>query len=247
MADGLRDRAVEVGDHLAASVPGVNAICLYGSVARGEEREGSDIDLLVVGSDPTLTASELRKRLPGKLREEPVALAYHTPQSLGAYLHRWSRFAAHVRREGEVLFDSGGWLQQALAEEIPISTRDELAAQERHLENYDDLKRFGGYFLLPLAHLYSIGRGVIFALLAERGHLEFDQERAMSYLEGEAPEATEEIRLVARLRPFRERVARRGAGQLPFSPRDCEAEVARARDAIRGLIGLSQQARVRAD
>ncbi|MFI4990320.1 MAG: nucleotidyltransferase domain-containing protein [Solirubrobacterales bacterium] len=233
-----------MSDYLAASVPGLDGICLYGSVARGEEHEGSDIDLLVLGRDPELTPSQLRKQLPDDLREARVMFAYYTPATLDSYLHRWSRFGAHVRREGEILFDPDGRLRDVLEEDIPVSSREELEAQLRHLENYDDLRRFGGYFLLPLAHLYSIGRTVIFALLAERGVLEFDQTRATRLLEREVPTATDEIRAVARLRAFQERVSRRSRRPLPFSPRDCEDEVAHARDAVRSLIGLTQPADV---
>jgi predicted nucleotidyltransferase len=242
MPVGLHQQAIRMSDHLAASVPGLDGICLYGSVARGEEHEGSDIDLLVLGKNPQLTPSRLRKHLPDDLRDARVMFAYHTPDTLEAYLHRWSRFGAHVRREGEILFDPDGRLRGVLEEDIPVSSREELAAQLRHLENYNDLKRFGGHFMLPLAHLYSIGRTVVFALLAERGVLEFDQTRAMLRLAREMPEASDDVRTVARLRPFQERVSRRSRRPLPFSPKDRDDEVAHARDAVRRLIGRSQPA-----
>jgi hypothetical protein len=176
-----------------------------------------------------------------------VVFAYHTPESLATYLRRWSRFGAHVRQEGEILFDRDGRLHDALEEDIPVSTLEEFAAQLRHLENYDDLKRFGGYFLLPLAHLYSIGRSVVFALLAERGILEFSQQQALRRLERELPAASHDARAIERLRPFHDRVSRRGAGALPFSPRDCSDEVAAARDSVRRLIARSRVSDVLAD
>lgn len=48
---------------LVATFPGIDAICLYGSVARGDATEWSDIDLLVTGSDGKLTPERLRKVL----------------------------------------------------------------------------------------------------------------------------------------------------------------------------------------
>jgi predicted nucleotidyltransferase len=241
MSAELHERAQRVSDHLASSVPGVDGVCLYGSVARGEGHGASDIDLLVLGKSQQLSPSRLRAHLPADLREAPVTFLYHTPETLETYLHRWSRFGAHVRNEGLILFDPHGRLRSALNEDIPVSSREELLAQMRHLDNYDDLKRFGGKFLLPLAHLYSIGRTVVFALLAERGVLEFDQVRAMRQLERKLPEAKDDIRTIARLRPFQQRVGRRSHTHLPFSPNDCESEVATARDAVRRLIGRSQR------
>jgi predicted nucleotidyltransferase len=238
----LREQAMQVSHHLATAMPEVDGVCLYGSVARGDERATSDIDLLVVGRNPSLSASKLRQRLPEDLRDARVTFAYHTPDTLAAYLRRWSRFGAHVRQEGEILFDRDGQLHAALEQAIPVSTREELEAQARHLENYDELGRFGGHFLFPLAHLYSIGRSVIFALLAEREILEFDSARAMQRLAQELPAAADEIHAVARLRPFHERATGRGRLPLPFAPRDCEVEVADARSAIRALIGRSRLA-----
>ena len=45
----LRDRLTEMRDviHRAAAESGARDVRVFGSVARGEEREGSDIDLLV--------------------------------------------------------------------------------------------------------------------------------------------------------------------------------------------------------
>jgi hypothetical protein len=240
MAQALREQAVQVSDHLVAAVPSVDAVCLYGSVARGDEHEGSDVDLLVLGSDPTLTPSRLREFVPSGVSSSRVMFTYHTPQTLALCLRRWSRFGAHVRREGEILFDRWGKLREALHEEVPVCTREELAAQLRHLRNFDDPSRFGGYFLFALARLYSVGRTVVFALLAEHGELEFDQRRAMTLLEQMLPEASDEISAIERLRPFQELVSGRGESCLPFSPRDCETELTDARDAVRKLIARSE-------
>lgn len=247
MARALREQAVRVSDHLVAVVPRVDAVCLYGSVARGDEHEGSDIDLLVLGSDPTLTPSRLREFIPSGVLSSRVMFTYHTPRTLAVSLRRWSRFGAHVRREGEILFDRRGKLREVLHEKVPVCPRDELEAQLRHLQSFDDPSRFGGYFLFALARLYSVGRTVVFALLAEHGELEFDQRRAMALLERTLPEASDEISAIERLRPFQQLVTSRGECRLPFSPRDCEAELAGARDAVRKLIARSELVSVGVD
>jgi predicted nucleotidyltransferase len=236
-----RDQAKAASAALAA-VPGVEGVCVFGSVARGQADVGSDIDLLVLGTDKRLTPSTLLRRLPTELRSARISLSYHTADSFNLYLHRWSRFGAHLRREGWILHDAHGELRRALTIDIPVSTTEELTAQRRHLANYEHLKRFGGRFLFPLAHLYRIGRTVVFAILAEHGTLEFDRDRAFRTITELYPSRAADVATIARLAPFYERVTRRTSdGLLPFDPVGCEAEVARARDAIARLLALSRQ------
>jgi predicted nucleotidyltransferase len=49
-----------------ANLPGIQEASIFGSYAAGREREGSDVDLLVVGSPPS---DELRRRI-GKIGRE---------------------------------------------------------------------------------------------------------------------------------------------------------------------------------
>jgi predicted nucleotidyltransferase len=123
-----RDQAKAVARVLAA-IPGVEGVCVFGSVAREQARVGSDIDLLVLGTDEWLAPSMLLRRLPVELRTVQLSLSYHTADSLDRYLHRRSRFGAHLRREGWILYDPLGELRRAFATDIPVSTAEELAAQ----------------------------------------------------------------------------------------------------------------------
>jgi predicted nucleotidyltransferase len=234
------DRAIRIGDSLAEQFPSLLGICLFGSVARGTAGPRSDIDLLVLTSDPAPTVSQLRQRLPAHLQDVPLSLASHTPESLERYLERWPRFAAHLRREGKVLFDRGGALTSLLAREVPMSTHAELRAQRRHLSNYEEPERFGDRFLFALASLYRIGRAVTFALLAESGVLTFDAERAFDELSELRPERAQDVQAVRRLKPFYDVVTRRGSvSDVPFPPMGCADEVVAAREAVARLIALS--------
>jgi predicted nucleotidyltransferase len=236
-----RDQAKAAAKVLAA-VPGVQGVCVFGSVARGRPRVGSDIDLLVLGADERLSPSMLLRQMPAELRTAQLSLAYHTAGSLDRHLHRWSRFGAHLRREGWILYDPLGELRRALATDIPVSTAEEIAVQRRHLNNYTHLERFGGRFMFTLTHLYRIGRTVVFAILAEHGTLEFDRERAFRAVMELHPDRVADAAAIARLAPFYERATRRlGDGILPFDPVGCEAEVIQAREAITRLLALSGQ------
>ena len=236
----LHTNAERVAEALRENVDGIEGVCLFGSVARGTARSESDIDLLVVGSDPTMTQSQLRRRLPDELGRMRMSLAYHTPDTLTRYLRRWSRFGAHLRREGEVLFDTSGALRRLLAEDVPISTQEELSAQRRHLDNFRHPGRFGDQFLFPLASLYRIGRTVVFALLAETGELSYDASVAFAHLGELYPDHRDEIETIQRLKPFYELVTGRGGAEtLPFEPTGCSDEVVAARRAIDNLLSLS--------
>jgi predicted nucleotidyltransferase len=236
----LLDAADRISAALVASLPGLRGVCLFGSVARGTATAASDIDLLVVTDEPGRTASELKELVAAELGDVSVSLAAHTPESLRLYLGRWSRFAAHLRTEGKVIFDRDGGLGELLDRETAISTVAELDAQRRHLRNYDHPERFGNRCLFPLVSLYRIGRAVTFAVLAEREILIFDSEEAFVRLGRLAPERASDLNAVRRLRPFYDLVTRRDAGASPpFDPTDCLDELVAARDAVGRLLGLS--------
>jgi predicted nucleotidyltransferase len=239
----LQLEAERIKAHLVATVPTVEAVCLFGSVARGDEHEGSDIDLLVLGKDPKLTASALRGGLPAELGAGRTSILYHTPETLARHLSHWSRFGVHLKEEGEILFDRHGLLRDELDSEGSVSTYEELRLQLLHLRSFDHLERFGGRFLFPLAHLYAIGRTVVFALLAERGIFEFNRERAFERLVDLTPEYSVEVEEIAQLRPFAELTAGHDAEALPFSfLQGASIRVAAAREGIRRLVALSQYA-----
>jgi predicted nucleotidyltransferase len=237
----LREDANHVVEALVSKVEGLRGACLFGSVARGTASPRSDLDLIFVGVDSSLTRAELRDLLPPELGDLRLSLAYHTPETLDEYLRRWSRFAAHLRMEGEVLFDRRGELQTLISRELPVVTGEELRVQCSHLRNYRYPERFGNQFLFPLETLYRVGRCVAFVLLAERGELVYNAVEAFSRLALQHPERSEDIHAVRRVKPFYDLVTRRGEiTSLPFEPVDCRVEVELARDAVGRLVGLSR-------
>jgi predicted nucleotidyltransferase len=243
MHSSLRDAAENASAVLSSSVEGIEGVCLFGSVARDDHCQTSDIDLLVLGRDPELTPGPLRHLLAGALQDQ-ISITYHTQDSLATYLRRWSRFGVHLRTEGQILFDRHGHLRSALDVDSPFSTKQELDLQLQHLAIFEHLERFGGRFLFPLAHLYGIGRTVVFALLAERGIFEFNQERAFDRLRTLVLEADQDVAIVASLRPFSQLAQGRPSLTLPFDFEECAPAVAAARNAVHRLIQLSEHAGV---
>lgn len=244
MSADLHVDAESAAAHLAAEIPAVEAVCLFGSVARGDDRATSDIDLLVLGRDRDLKARALSSALPERLLSDRLSIVYHTPETLAEHLHRRSRFRVHLQREAEILFDRHGMLRAALETTEPVNTFDEMQTYARSLASFDDLDRFGGRFLFALAHLYRVGRAVVLSLLAERGVFEFNQERAFALLaDSLAEDAAADVKRIAQLRPFAELTSGHEVDPLPFDfDTDAGACAAAARDAIRRLIALSQHA-----
>jgi hypothetical protein len=169
-------------------------------------------------------------------------MSYHTPETLEAHLDRWSRFGAHLKREGQILFDRHGRLAAILDGAPTVSTRAEIHAQWTHLRHMRDLERFGGRYLFVLARLHRIGRAVVFALLAEQELLVFERERAFAIYTERHPEHRQEVAVIEGLRPFAETVRQERTRPLPFSPNGCREEVERARDAVNTLIRTSEHA-----
>ena len=233
-----RRTAQQIADALAEGVPAVEAVCLFGSVARGDDDEWSDIDLLVVGTDARVTRRDLVATLPPRLRDTRLSLLYYTADDFDR-LRQHDLFVEHFRREGVVLYDRTGRLTDVLADIHTAGTTltAELERELEKLESYDDLSRFDQNLLFCLSHLYAIGKSVAILELAKDGVFEFNRERAFQALLGRRPEKAREIDAIVRLRPFYELVTRRKPGPLPFSHRDGRREAEEAVGAIKSLAG----------
>lgn len=231
-----RHRAVRIARSLA-TLPAVEGVCLFGSVARGQVNEWSDIDILVVGSDAGLVPSALLNKLPADLKEDRVTLLYYLRCELrDLFAARWS-FSEHLRREGEVLYDRTGFLTSLLRRErnTPAATKEELNARLDQLNAYNDLRVFKGNFLFVLGHLYTVGKAVTMLALAAEDAPEFNREAAFLKLAERHPELASDVNTVAQLRPFYRLVTRRGAEPLPFAYRGADREVTKAIAAVRRL------------
>ncbi len=238
MPNALRERAVEVATDLVSEFPQVKGVCLYGSVARGDAGPESDLDLLVVGDDPRLTPSSIRRRLDLLDSEPRVSIVYHTPETLERYLKTGSRFLLHLQLEGDVLYDSTGLLrglQDHALVETPIDA--EVEGQLKRLSLYDDPARYNGNVLFPLSHIYAIGKAIVMAILAENQIYEFNRDRAFDALAARFPELQADVGTLRALSPFYALVSK-GIGQsLPFSYHGCEDELAKAVAAVRRIAG----------
>lgn len=238
----FRERAERLAQ-IFASLPAVEAVCLFGSAARGDVHPASDIDLLVLGSDAELSPAALIARLPAQLREVRLSLLYYSRNEFRKMLATGSPFAEHLRREALVLHDRTGALTTLLKHsdsDTDTNVERELRTRLAQLRIYGDLQPFRGNFLFVLSHLYSIGKSIVMLALVAEGAPEFNREVAFAKFIERHPDMASEVAMVSSLRPFHLLVTRRSSEPLPFSRYDAEREVRDAIAAIRRLASVLQ-------
>jgi predicted nucleotidyltransferase len=240
MPNSLREAATEFSNRVVENFPTISAICLYGSVARGDDDELSDIDLLILGDDPNLSPSVIRKRIGGGERDR-VSIVYHTADTFEDFVTSQNRFLVHIQKEGEVLHDSSGTLRK-IQNKPPMKglVAEEIEGQIDRLRIYEEPSRFNGNYLFPLSHIYSIGKGVVMAILAENEIFEFRRDQAMSAFVEQFPDAELDVLTVRALAPFYAVVSKRAPVELPFAPYGSEAEMVEAVAAVRRLSQYSR-------
>src|SRR5207302_176683 len=100
-----------------------------------------------------------------------------------------------------------------------VDVAEEIDTQLSRLEPYEDVTRFEDNYLFCLAHLYSIGKGVVMLRLADEGVFEFNRERAFEEFERLHPLEGGAAERIRALRPFYNLVTERRPEPLPFSYR----------------------------
>jgi predicted nucleotidyltransferase len=86
----------------------VKSIVVYGSVARGEADEESDLDVFIVLEDNSIyrRVSDIAYKIDLKNRTA-TSIFWATPEELMKYLKNGSPFIENVASEGFVLYDDG--------------------------------------------------------------------------------------------------------------------------------------------
>ncbi|MFW6181012.1 MAG: nucleotidyltransferase domain-containing protein [Spirochaetota bacterium] len=94
-----RDTASSIVDRLDPA-----RILLFGSVARGDARETSDIDLLVVKESDMPFKKRMAFLYAEIERHEDIEMLWYTPQELGN-MKQWSSFVRRVLKEAELIYE----------------------------------------------------------------------------------------------------------------------------------------------
>lgn len=228
----LRRRASRIAAKLRDAVPGLDGVCLFGSVARGDAVRSSDIDLLIFTGDPALGPVAVLKLLPESLRAQ-VSIVCCPVDAFYTRYRRRPDFISHIRQESDLLYDRDGSVREMLTRQYsPDGFREGVASCLRQLNLYRDTAPYRSNYLFCLADLYSIGRGLVSLALASDGTPEFNRARAFDRFAAAYPALRRELRSVSSLEPFHALVNGRNPAALPFSYRRGAPAVRRAVAAI---------------
>ena len=89
----------------------VDSIILYGSVARGEAGRDSDVDILVIGADPSITRDRLSEICADLMYDRGytvlLSLAQFSQNDFQRLREIGSPFIRNVLTEGIILYDNG--------------------------------------------------------------------------------------------------------------------------------------------
>ncbi len=156
----------------------VDAVAVFGSVARREAGPRSDIDVLVVHDDTM--PDDLDDSLP-----TAVTMTFYTPTRLAALPTRSPLFAIHLASEAITFRDQTGVVARVLRNIKPLDRQVVTRLGASTLRRFHDLMdQPRGLDLNPhaaAAELYALGKQGAMLLCAGRGYNEFNRHRALSH------------------------------------------------------------------
>ncbi|MBV8529576.1 MAG: nucleotidyltransferase domain-containing protein, partial [Candidatus Dormibacteraeota bacterium] len=208
----MRD-ARQLAAHVRRIHASICAVCVFGSVARGDATPGSDIDLLVLTDDRTVTRRAVTDGLPPQPRAFPISVACFSVAGLAAVMRRGDSFARHLQNECVVAWQRDGEATAVLA--IRPTATTAAAEVSRHLDRlqaFERPQRFNDRFLFPLADLYVIAKAVVMARLTVEGAPEYNRARAFAAMRQRHPELGRSLDRLGGLSPFWEVTSGRDPG-----------------------------------
>jgi predicted nucleotidyltransferase len=148
-----------------------DAVMLYGSVARGDHVEGSDIDILAVAARPRFAAEV-----------GSVSLTIYSEAHLVDLARKGSLFVLHLRAEGRVLRDNSNVFDKVFSEWIPPDPESLLKGMRAASAVLDTA---GGHPTSRLKVALYILRSVLYTRCYQLNHPLFAMDRVASFLKDE--------------------------------------------------------------
>jgi predicted nucleotidyltransferase len=215
----------------------IEAVLLFGSVARGDATADSDIDLIIVANE-RLRSAQVRE----VLGEEHwrTSITCHTWDSLEAAREEEWSFFVHLREEGNIVYGGPELKRSIDRTHSPDFTvwKERLGEELERLDRFDDLDRYTAGYNLPLARIFRTARYSCMLENTAAGESAFSRDACFNVFARRHPEVSGETDLVRRLWPFHARTQGRRGPVLPFEP-EAETDVVEAREAARAVVGAA--------
>ena len=178
--------------------PTVESICVFGSLARTATDKFSDRDILIVSDD-----SAHRNGVVKYWQARGWAVSSYSPSRLLKTIEAGSLFVQHLRREGIILKDKNGWLDDQLEGAQPKKSYEEdatrsvlLAAPIERFESDELVNR--NLVVADLAYVALRNFGICY--LANRKRYTFDYQEIVDTIGVDFGLTTEEITTLSALR-----------------------------------------------
>jgi predicted nucleotidyltransferase len=216
-------RLAWLGQHLDFKY--VEAMVVFGSAARGEQTDASDLDVLIVVDDQGARTNLLRS-----FRAEtapPVSPLVLTRDALVSMAESKPSFVSHILEEGIVIYERSDWddlrasLAIAVANDAALTS--ELLDRALDLETLSRTERFTDSPITALSHLYTISRSVVIARLLREGVHEYSWKRAFDRYAELHPDLKSDIESLKALRSYYEYA--RARTDTPPGTRSIDASV----------------------
>lgn len=196
-----RDLAEQLTGELR-QIAGVTAVGVFGSTARGDANEHSDLDLLVLTrphADPSPIRLICRDARPMK-----VSLVLHDPRSFERLRNQDWLFVRHLSDEGIALWDTAHEYADRSLVSHPGdgAVVGEIQGHGQGLARISQLERYGNDFLFPLANVYGLGKRIAMLANARAGVSIFQRDQALRVCEELYPLAAPYLHSIAALAPF---------------------------------------------
>ena len=193
------------------SVMDMGSICIYGSVARKDQDDLSDKDVLIL-----FDGSDRCKQLKRKWTDGGWSVASYTPKRLRKMAHTGSLFVQHLKQEGIILEDTNGILNDILSAYEPKA--DYSADIDESLSALELLERLPSsheldYWSADVLHVLLRNLGIL--RLANEGIYEFAFHNIAQRLSGLQLIALEDLEVFDGLRAAKSAYR---SGRLPIAP-----------------------------
>jgi len=217
----------------------IEAVCVLGSVARGDSHAGSDIDLMLIARKPT-RPSTIYPELDGL---EAISLIVHTRESFEQLSSSGAIFAIHVRDEGKILFDRDGWLSDHLNSIAGLQADPSATYRwaSREVNRYRDLARFNGIYHFAFARLYSISRAVAIGITVQNDDPQYGKDEPFSWVATNVPTLANSVLRLSSLRSFREMEGGYDQFVPPFDDRGAHSEMRQAVTDLDALLAAADE------